>query len=41
MAALKAKMARGEAGDADAAFNELVAMQQRLTQLRRSRSLPR
>lgn len=40
MVALKGRMARGEVEDADAAFNELVAMQQRLTRLRRSRSLP-
>lgn len=40
MAALKGRMARGEVADADAAFNELVAMQQHLTRLRRARSLP-
>lgn len=40
MAALKAKVASGDVEDADSAFNELVAMQQRLTQLRRARRLP-
>lgn len=40
MAALKGRMARGEVADVDAAFNELVAMQQHLTRLRRARSLP-
>ncbi|WP_241157030.1 DNA primase [Adlercreutzia sp. ZJ304] len=39
MAALKAKLIAGNIEDADAAFNELVAMQRRLTELRQTRNL--
>ncbi|WP_241155939.1 DNA primase [Adlercreutzia sp. ZJ154] len=39
MAALKAKLIAGNVEDADAAFNELVAMQRRLTELRQTRNL--